>query len=166
MMRGSTDKKLEHFQILPQKWYKWDFDITSDQSVVASVDVRTFSPGAELRIAGEAFRMYRESPFRGAFILESRGTELARAIKPSAMKRRFEVSFAGQAYELTASSALGRKFTLRDGDEVIGEITPRGMLTRKADGYLSEHLPTAIQVFVIALVLFMWKRQSDSSSAG
>jgi hypothetical protein len=54
---------------------------------------------------------------------------------------------------------------LFDGPSEIGSIAPEGFLTRRAEASFPEELPLAIKVFMIWLVIILWKRNSDSGSA-
>ena len=52
-----------------------------------------------------------------------------------------------------------------DGDRQIGAISPENAWTRRATADLSPDLPMPIQVFVIWLVILLWKRDAQSSAA-
>ncbi|MBM3470135.1 MAG: hypothetical protein FJX73_05000 [Armatimonadetes bacterium] len=99
----------------------------------------------------------------GDFVLESGGAVLARAEKPSAFRRSFVIEHEGRRYTLRSRSAFLRAFVLLDGSAEVGSITPEGMLTRRADVTLPLDLPLPVRVFIIWLVLILWRRDDDSS---
>ncbi len=98
-----------------------------------------------------------------SFILELNGTQLARAEKPSALRRSFTIQHEGKTYILKAESAFGRTFLLLDNDRrQIGSITPAGMFTRKATVDLPDEMPLPIKVFLVWLTVILWKRDSEA----
>lgn len=93
---------------------KWQFEAFDGETLIASIDLKALREGADLRMKGEPFRIFRESLLSGAFVLEAFGEELARAEKPSAFRRRFVIHFAGRRFELEAVSLFGRSFVMLD----------------------------------------------------
>ena len=153
-----------------RSWFKWQFDVLDDNERVAFIDLKLFKEGAEMEIGGEPFRIYREGWVSGHFVLEAFRQEIARADKPSAFRRRFVVSFAGRRFILEAANPVGRTFVLheepKDGIGVeVGRVAPVKWFKRDAVASFDEDLPVAFDVFVIGLVLVMWKRASDASSS-
>lgn len=100
----------------------------------------------------------------GSFLLESAGSILARATKPSALFRSFLVEHAGGQYRLEAESVMLRKFILYAGDKQIGSVHPERALTRKAVIDLPEEIPLPARLFMFWLVVILWNRADSSSS--
>lgn len=148
---------------IPKRWFSWDFTITEEAQPVAEIDVRE---RGVLVVEGMPYQVYREGLVSGAFILESAGSVLARAVKPSAFRRSFTIEYADREYTFCARSALGRAFLLLDGFREIGSLTPEGILTRRTKVDLPHHLPLPVRVFMIWLAIILWKRDSESSSGG
>ena len=149
--------------------FKWQFDIFENDSLVADIDLKIWKEGADIEIKGEPFRIYRDGMFRGPYVLEAHRTELVRAKKTSVFKRRFEVDFAGRRFVLRATSIFRRTFTVTeepvDGIGVeVGLIKAVKWYKYAAIASFDDDLPMAIDVFLIALVLMMWKRSAQSSS--
>ena len=148
---------------------KWQFDVFENDSLVADIDLKIWKEGADIEIKGEPFRIYRDGMFRGPFVLEAHRTELVRARKTSVFKRRFEVDFADRRFVLGATSIFRRTFAIteepEDGIAVeIGVIEAVKWYKHSAIARFDDDLPMAIDVFLIALVLMMWKRAAQSSS--
>jgi len=101
----------------------------------------------------------------GAFILESSGSIMARAEKPSAFRRSFIIDYRDKQYTLRAASALRRSFLLLDGDIKIGSLSPEGIFTRRTSVDLPAELPLPVKVFIIWLTVILWKRDSNSAAA-
>jgi hypothetical protein len=145
-------------------WYSWDFDVTDDARHVAHLDLSAWRERGVLTIDGAAHRVYREGVGGGDFLLERDGIVMARATKPSAFRSAFEVRHDGRTYELAKESFWQRRFVLRSGNAEIGSIAPRRTFGREAVATLPEPWPLPLKVFVIWLVVLMWKRAAANAS--
>ena len=134
----------------------------NDRGIVARIETHWWREKGALTIQGVDHSVYRERPMSGDFILESAGSILARARKPSAFRRFFNVEHAGRQYTLRAPSAFRRAFIVLDGDLGIGSISPDGLFTRRASVDLPENIPLAVRIFIVWLAVILWKRESDS----
>lgn len=151
-------------KLVPKNLFSWDFTVLDESRPVAAIDMSWWGEKAELTVEGINYDAYREGMFSGDFILESAGSRLAAAQKPSAFQRSFIVNHAGKEYTLRASSALKRQFVLLDDSAEIGSISPDGFLTRHAAVDLPVEIPLPVRIFIVWLVIIMWKRQSDSAN--
>ena len=151
--------------LVPKKWFSWDFTVTEGARSVADIDISWWREQGVLTVQGVDHRVYRERMMSGDFILESGGSVLARAQKPSAFHRTFEIAHEGRRYTLRAESAFRRTFLLLDGERRVGSLSPEGIFTRRASVDLPPSLPLAMRVFVIWLAVILWKRASDSAAA-
>lgn len=148
---------------IPKAWFSWDFTVLEESQPVADIDVSWWREKGLLTIQGTDYKVYREGVMRGAFILESAGVVLAQARKPSVFSRSFVLDHAGKQY--TLRSAFWRKYLLWQGDRQIGSISPESIFTRRARADLPEDLPLPVRVFILWLVVILWKRDSDSAAA-
>ena len=83
-------------QVVPTHWYSWDVTVMDESRPVADLDVSWWGEKGILTIEGTTYRVYREAPMSGDFILEQAGSVLARAEKPSLFLRRFLIRHAGR----------------------------------------------------------------------
>ncbi len=150
---------------IPKHWLSWDFTVMKGSQAVAEIDISWWREKGVLTVQDVDYRVYREGMMSGDFILESAGSVLARAEKPSAFHRSFIVDHAGRRYTLRAKAVFRRAFLLLDGDRQIGSLSPEGMFTRRATVDLPEALPLPVKVFIIWLTVILWKRESDSGAA-
>lgn len=132
---------------------------------VAIVDLSWWRETGGLTIKGSTYRVYREGLMSGSFILESDGSVLARAEKPSAFYRSYLVEHGGKKFTLEAESAFFRKFILSEGGQRIGSVYPEHAFTRKAVIDFPEEIPLAVRIFMFWLVMVLWKRDSDAAGA-
>ena len=145
---------------IPKEWFLWNFNVMDGTELVAEIDLSLWRTKGLLTVEGEEYGVYREGLVSGDFILESAGSVLARAVKPSALTRTFFIEHADKHYRLVGKSALSRQFLLLDGPEEIGTLSPEGLFTRRARVDLPEHLPLPVRVFIIWLAVIVWKRDS------
>ncbi len=151
-------------RVAPRAWYSYEFNVESGGRIVAEIALSSWRERATLMIDGRRYKAYRERFFAGAFILESDGAVVARAEKPSAFRREFVVDHAGTRWTLRAPSPLRRQFTLLSGDLEVGFVRPESAFRRAAAVMLPSALPLPLSVFVVWLVLLMWKRDADAAA--
>lgn len=96
---------------IPKNWFSWDFTVIEDSTPVAEIAVSWWREKGELTVRGSAYRVYREGPMWGAFVLESGGAILARAEKPSALRRSNGTHFrrGRRFYGRSCSSKVRRR---------------------------------------------------------
>jgi hypothetical protein len=141
-----------------------DFVIEADGQQVALLDVSRWKEAGEITIGSKPFKLYREGFVREAFVLEEVGQPVARAIKFSAFRSRFDLELEAGHYSLQRDSAFARSFSVVQNGEVVGRVRRSGLFTRNAVIDLPSAWSAPIQVFVFWLVLVIWNRE-DSSAA-
>ena len=148
----------------PKGFFSWDFRVYDASQEIADISLDWWTESADVLIAGETCRVYREGLLGGAFNFEVRGVGVARAEKPSAFFRRFLVNSDQRRYELKARSPFTRRFGLYEAGRLVGTIEPAGWFIRKATIDLPDDIPSPVQVFMFWLVWIMWRRAARSSS--
>jgi hypothetical protein len=151
---------------IPKGWFSGDFYVLDGARQVAEMDLSKWREQGVLIVEGTPYQVYRERLMSGAFILETAGSVVVRAEKPSVFFRRFLIECQGRQFMLQAKSVFGREFTLFDGPSEIGSIAPEGIFTRRAEAHLPEELPLPLKAFILWLVLIIWKRESSDSGPG
>lgn len=147
---------------IPKSVFSWDFNIYAGNAFVAFLDLSWLREKGTIEIHGCTYEIGREGLMSGDFYLRSNGQTIAKASKPSAFRRSFEVRLEQATYLLAASSMFTRAFKLNQGGRVVGSIRPSGMFTRKATIQLPEEISLEAQVFITWLVIILWKRAHDS----
>lgn len=149
-------------RIVPTHWYSWDVTVTDESRPVADIATSWWREKGELTIGDTTYRVYREAPMSGAFVLEHAGCVLARAEKPSVFRRTFVIRHAGREYTLRRESMFRRAFVLLDGSRQIGSLAPNGAFTRKAAADLPRDLPLPVRMFIVWLTVISWRREQNS----
>ncbi len=151
---------------VPHHVFSWAFTVYDGEASVAEIDMSWFREKGEVLVGDVPCRVFREGLVRGAFVLEAGGHVLVRAVKPSAFSRTLEITYDEHHYTLKPRAILLRTFELHRAGEVVGTVAPEHALTRKARVELSEHLPLVVRVFILWLVLLLWKRAADAAASG
>ena len=146
-------------KVIPKAW-SYAFSASDGTgSATQAVDLSWWRDRGELRIQDEIYTARRD---KSSYILESAAGVVARTEKPRRWRRELIIDHSGRRYTLRAKSAFRREFLLLDGAVKIGSISPEGLFTRSADVELPKFLPLFLQVFIIWLVMTLWK-QEDSA---
>ena len=149
-------------EILPTHWYSWDVTVTDESRPVADIALSWWREKGALTIGGATYRLYREAPLSGAFVLEHAGSVLAQAEKPSIFRREFVIRHAGREYTLRRASMFRRGFVLLHGSQQVGSIAPKSAFTRKAAADLPHDLPLPVRMFIVWLTVISWRREQNS----
>lgn len=150
----------------PISIFSLDFSIEAEGRQIALLDVAFWREAGEVSIEGQPYRLYREGLMSGAFVLESAGKTIIRAIKPSALWSQFELELNGHRYSLKRDSIFGKSFSVLQGGVdgvVVGSVRRAAMFSRRSVINLPPDWPVPIQIFVFWLVLIIWKRKHKHS---
>jgi hypothetical protein len=150
----------------PISIFSQDFSIEADGRQIALLDVAFWREAGEVSIEGRPYKLYREGLMSGAFVLESGGQTIARAIKPSAFLAQFDLELEGRRYLLKRDSIFGKGFSVFQDEAVVGSVRRVSMFSRRSVIDLPSEWPVPIQVFVFWLVVVIWKRDDAGAAAG
>jgi hypothetical protein len=151
--------------LIPKSWFSWDFRVIASSGDVALIDRHWFRESASFSVKGRSFNVRRTSLVRGAFTLEHAGVAVAEAKKPSSFRRAFEITIGADHYRLEAATIFGREFVLSHDGISVGGVRPNSFFGRTATAQFPERLPREIQLFMVFLVLVLWKRAADAAAA-
>jgi hypothetical protein len=151
-------------QATPCGWFSWNFVVSDGEKPVADIRLAVLREAGELVVEGLTYRVNREGIMSGAFVLQKSDRELARAEKPSAFQRSFLVTQEGRSYTLGAESAFRRKFVLKENGQLVGSVHPFNTFSRRCAVDLPAEIPLPVRVFMVWLVIILWKRDSDGAA--
>ncbi len=146
----------------PKGLFSWRFQLCEGQRLVATMDMAWLSEGGSFTWEGTGYALSRESLWSGDFVLTGHGETLARATKPSAFLRRFDVYVGPCTLTLEAVSPLSSAFHLLEDGSVVGAVTPRHVFSRCCIVDFPDELPMPVKVFMFWLVALMWHRAASS----
>lgn len=147
----------------PRGWFSWDYDLIQGGELLTGISLAWLREKGEFTLGGQSFSLFRDGP-AGPFILsDSSGQVLAKGVKPSFLRRRFELERDGHGYLLEADSPFSNTFSLMEGAAVIGTIRCRRLLSWRGEARLSPDLPLPFRIFVLWLVIILWKREAQGA---
>jgi hypothetical protein len=149
----------------PRHFFSSDFVLRSSDRDVALLDISSWRERAEFELEGVSHRLYREGFMSGPFVLERAGVIIARALKPSVFRARFELDIRGAPFTLRMTSAFSRHFGIFANDRQVGAIRRAGLFTRRVVLELPPDWSPAIQLFVFWLALVIWNREARSAAS-
>lgn len=150
--------------VQPRGTWRRGFDVRDGSgSVVGAFDGSPWREGGRIRAAGQEWEFRRERSRR--LVLAGPPGEWAAADQVSYWSGRWELSAGGRTYSLARPGWWTRRYQLRAGEAVVGELRRRGLFGSRADGELPPELPPAVQVFVIAVVMTLWRREDSAAAA-
>lgn len=151
--------------VQPHGIWKRGFDLLDGSGVVVgSFEGSAWQEGGRIRAGGQEWEFCRERSRR--LVLAGPQGEEAAAERLSLWSGRWRLSAGGRTYELAKGFWLSQRYELRAGGAAVGELRPRGAFGRKAEASLPPELPPAVQVFVIAVVLTLWRRENSAAAGG
>jgi hypothetical protein len=149
----------------PTRWWASTYAVREDGVPLTELSFRALREGGRFVLGGVPYTLRRER-MAGDFLLEGLdGAEVARARKPSAFRRRFELRHQGGALRIEPTSGWGRRYRVVDGGRQVGEVRRRSAFRRQVDTDLPDDLPRPVQVFVLWLVLLMFRRDEAAASS-
>lgn len=148
--------------ITPRSWFSWKFDVMEGETLIAQLEMSSWRERAEIVLGDGAFELYRDG-MTGPFVLEANGVIYASAMKESVLRNSFVVELADRTFQLRKTSAFSRTFVLLEDGTEVGRMNPVKALSRNAHASFPEEIPLGVQVFLVWLILIVWKRASDSS---
>jgi hypothetical protein len=149
----------------PRNLFSRDFFIEANGREVSKLEVPLWREAGAFTIEGQPYRIYREGWMSGAFLLESGGRQIGRAIKPSAFRSQFDLELDGSRYSLQRTALFGRTFTILRGGAEVGSIRPVSVFSRRALIDLPSDWPLSVKVFVFWLVLVIWNRDRSAAAS-
>jgi hypothetical protein len=151
-------------QAKPRHLFSWCFELFADRASPTTLELSWIRGRGSFRWDGRFYRMDREALLLGDFFLMNGDVVVAKADKPSALFRRFDITAAGREMTLVAESPLTRRFRLTENGRTIGTIRPNHAFTRKCTIDLPDDIETPVQVFIFWLVVLMWRRAAGSNA--
>lgn len=151
---------------IPKGWWTLKYELLDNEEIVALVEFRCATEGANITIGNEVYEARGEGWFNREFFLETtHGKFIASADSP-AFSGRFEVNFDNRLYSLQKDQGLlNTTYVLLDGADVIGSITPDGIFSTASTIDIPDRVPLPIQAFMFWLVALLWKRATDATAA-
>jgi hypothetical protein len=154
---------------VPDGWFSYDFTVFDRSGTpVARAELSNWRESAKLEVEGTRYKAHRKKGWvsRELVLEKEDGLVVAAAKKPSAWKDHFVFEHGGNRYELKKESVWRSAFVLlRDGASLVGSVRRKGFFKGEWTVDVPEELPLEVRVFVVWLVVLLWKREDSSAAA-
>lgn len=149
---------------LPKSLCSWDYRILGAEAGPAELTFNWFSEQGTIRLGGDEFEVVKHGPLSGHWTLENGGQVFASALKPNAFFRAYELSMAGADFTVQPQSAFTRRFDIVFAGQVVGNIRPAHLFTRRAYIEGNAQVPELVQLFAFWLVAIAWRRAQQNNN--
>lgn len=114
---------------------------------------------AELDLGDTSYSFYREQIVGGDYIIDHKGTTVARATKLKWYRSDLDVELFKRSVKLRRPFVLSRRFGVFEADNRVGTIYPAWLISARID--LPTDFTVLDQAFLFWLCTLMWRRQPD-----
>lgn len=136
--------------------------VGQNQRLLGELETSFLTSNGQLELEEGTYQLYREGWLTGDFLLELDGKVVARAVKPSAFRNRFEIETPDRQLVLLKPSSINRRLIVLDGEKEMGSIYPLGAFTRRTHVDLPDDWSVPIRAFLFWLVFNVWKRANSA----
>ena len=141
--------------------FSWRYSLRAGGELLTELSASWIRERARFEVEGQTYHVARVGLLRGGFQLTGPKGLVATAVKPSFLRRTFQVEWGERQLTLRALSPVSLDFGLFEGTERLGTIRSH-VLLREAILELPLELPLELRVFLLSLVVFLWKRGVNS----
>ncbi len=143
--------------------WSWRFNVRASPGPDVELNV-SLRERCGFRLGSARYEFRAKGILHRTFDLLEGDTVIATA-KASNLRRTFDIEHRGRRLTLKAKGIFRRTFLLLEGDDLLGTITPTSLLWYRAIAELPESIPAPGQLFIVWLVLVMWKREVAAAGA-
>lgn len=148
----------------PMGWFSSSARLLAGDEELTELGITAFKSRGRFILDGEEFAIEPKGFFQTTALLKKGTAILARAEKPSAFRRRFEISSAGHRLVLESRSWTGRDYVLLLGNQEVGWVKREGMTGKKLRLEFPDEVPVFLQVLLAYLVLVQAKREAAAAA--
>lgn len=148
-------------QCKPKGLFSWDFVLDGDGHN-ASLDFNWVGEQGSMAVDGVSYEIRKHGMMSGHWTLDQDNTSVVSAKK--SITRTFEIQNAQKTLLLEAESAFGRSFRLESSNEMIAQIVPAHLFTRRATiETFVENIDFPTISFAFWLTALTWRRSASSA---
>jgi hypothetical protein len=133
---------------------------------LTQLKITAFKSRGTFTLEGDDFTIEPKGFFQSSAVLKKGTTIVAKAEKPSFLKRRFEITSAGHRLVLESQGWMGKHYNLLLGARKVGAIQRLGFAGRRYELDFPEDVPLVLQVFLTYLVAAQAKRENAAAAGG
>ncbi len=162
----NTEAPMALLRTEPRRWGSWSAVILSGEEKITELTISLFRSRGSFELAGERYSVDPQGFWGQRSVLRKGATTLARAEKPSFLRRSFSIRSAGYRLKLESRSWSGRNYALVVAGRDVGFIRKAGFGRRRLELEFPDEVPTFLQVYLAYLVLCQAKKEAAAASGG
>ena len=155
--------KKSDYRAFPQSIWNWNYTLKQGRREIIDITNRTWREAGTLKFEDESLEVRRVSMWKSTYEMLRRREVIAKARRPNAFYRRFDIEFGERDFELRAVSAWRREMCLYEGRREIGSWRPEGIMSRRIEIEVDEELPLPALGFATWLVMVQWRHQHQAA---
>lgn len=148
----------------PTSWWGSTYKVSEDGVPLTELSLTNLREGGRFTLGGVPYTLRREGAGGDFVLADPSGVAIARARKPSAFRRRFELDHPDGSLRIESTSGWGRSYRVLGPEGQVGEVHRRSFWRRQARATLPADLQPPVQVFVLWLVILMFRRDEAAAT--
>ena len=152
------------FQGIPSGFFTQNFEIIFQEHSVARVIMPWNKISALFKLEGYQYETTPQGWFANNFILKRNSDMLVSAKREGLFSQKIRILVDQREIRLMPAGFFTRNFNLVENDNIVGQISANSMFSNKFSASLPNDLPLHIQIFILSLVLLIW-RQAAAAAA-
>lgn len=150
----------------PLGWFCSGVRLRRGDQELTELEITTFKSKGSFVLDDDEFVIEPKGFLQTSAVLKKGNAILARAEKPSAFRRRFEISSAGHRLTMESRSWAGREYVLLLGNQEVGWIRRKGMTGRSLQLEFPDEVPVFLQILLAYLVVVQAKKEAAAAAGG
>ncbi len=150
----------------PLGWASFGVRLLAGEEELTQLKVSTFKNRGSFYLDGEVFVIEPEGFWRTNALLKRDGVVIAKAVKTSIWKRRFEITSAGHRLVIEGRGWSGREYVLLLGKQEVGWVKREGFTGRRMRLDFPDEVPLVLQVFLTYIVAAQARREAAAAASG
>ena len=150
----------------PLGWASFGVRLVAGDEELTQLKVSTFKNRGSFELDGDSFTIEPEGFWRTNAVLKKGEMVVAKAVKTSFWKRRFEITSAGHRLVIEGKGWTGREYFLLLGSQTVGSVKREGFTGRKMRLEFPDEVPLVLQVFLAYIVAAQARREAAAAASG
>ena len=150
---------------LPESLCSWNFRVVDPSRQISFVRFDFFTEQGVIQHEGAQYRIIKHGWLSGQWSLIASDVTFARAVKPNALFRSFDISTQEYSLVTRAQTFVTRAYDIFTPSRRVGVIMPSHAFTRRSTIECSAEIPVLSQLFCFWLAVTTWRRAARNSAS-
>ena len=151
------------FRGIPSGFFTRNFEIIAQEHSVARVTMPWNKRSALFKLEGYQYETTPQGWFANNFILKRSSGMLVSAKREGLFSQKIRILVDQREIILMPAGFFARNFNLVENDNIVGQVSVKSIFTGKFLASLPDNLSLQMQIFILSLVLLMWRQDASAS---